>query len=244
MVAVGKEALRADPPEVIARLNEGLELVDILARSMRRQFGMHVMLEDLVSQGREALLGAARSYDPDRGIPFRRWAALRVRGAMIDSVRQSGNLPKRVYRKLRALQSADLVHDAANEELAAAPPQTPEAADSKIADQLASAAMAMALNFLTMGRGDAIDRARDPDRSPESTVGHNLLLVRIREEIAKLPDQERILLTRHYFDEVTFEEAAKELGLSKSWASRLHARGIDTIAKSLRGGDSEGDADR
>ena len=112
---------KADPPEVVARIEEGLELVDILARGMRRQLGPDVNVDDLASSGREALLGAARNFDPDRGIPFRRWAALRIRGGMIDAARQSGNLPKRVYRKLRALQAADRVHDAANEELAAAP---------------------------------------------------------------------------------------------------------------------------
>ena len=233
-IDVGKEPLRADSPEVLARVNEGLELVDMLARQMRRQFGLHATIDDLASQGREALLAAARSFDPDRGIPFRRWANLRIRGAMIDSVRQSGNLPKRVYRKLRALQAADLVHDAANEELAAAPPQTPEAADSKIGDQLASAAMAMALGFLTMRSGEALERAPDPDRSPESSVGHAELLTRIKEEIAKLPEQERTLLTRHYFDEVNLDEAARELGLSKSWASRLHARGIEAISRAFR----------
>jgi len=228
--------MRADPPEVLARVNEGLPLVDMLARQMRRQFGPHVMVDDLASQGREALLAAARSFDPDRGIPFRRWACLRIRGAMIDSVRQSGNLPKRVYRKLRALQAADLVHDAANEELGAAPPQTPEAADAKLGDQLASAAMAMALGFLAMRNGEALERAKDPDRSPESTVGHTELLMRIKEEIEKLPDQERTLLLRHYFDDVNLDEAARELGLSKSWASRLHARGIEAVARSFRRG--------
>jgi len=228
--------MRADPPEVLARVNEGLPLVDMLARQMRRQFGLHVMADDLASQGREALLAAARSFDPDRGIPFRRWACLRIRGAMIDSVRQSGNLPKRVYRKLRALQAADLVHDAANEELGAAPPQTPEAADAKLGDQLASAAMAMALGFLAMRNGEALERAKDPDRSPESTVGHAELLMRIKEEIEKLPDQERTLLLRHYFEDVNLDEVARELGLSKSWASRLHARGIETVARSFRRG--------
>ena len=93
----------ADPPEVIARVEEGLELVDMLARQLRRQFGPYVQVDDLASQGREALLAAARSFDPDRAVPFRRWANLRIRGAMIDGVRQSGNLPRRVYRKLRAL---------------------------------------------------------------------------------------------------------------------------------------------
>ncbi len=79
-----------DSPEVLARLTEGLDLVDLVARQLRRQFGPYVQYDDLVSQGREALLAAARSFDPERGLVFRRWANLRVRGAMIDSVRSGG----------------------------------------------------------------------------------------------------------------------------------------------------------
>jgi RNA polymerase sigma factor FliA len=66
-----------DSPEVLARLAEGMDLVDLLARQLRRQFGPRVSYDDLGSQGREALLAAARSFDPDRGVPFRRWANLR-----------------------------------------------------------------------------------------------------------------------------------------------------------------------
>jgi len=224
----------ADPPEVLARIEEGLELVRILARSMRRQLGPDVTVEDLTSSGHEALLAAARSYDPDRGVPFRKWAALRIRGAMIDSARQNGNLPKRVYRRLRALQAADLVHDAANEEQAAAPPRSAEEADAQLGDRLAAAAMAAAIGFLAMRNSEALERARDPNHSPESDVGHAELLERVKRAIAERPEQERRLIERHYFDDVNFDEAAKELGLSKSWASRLHARAIEGIVRSLK----------
>lgn len=233
-LVVGNETRTADSPEVLARVREGLELVDILARQMRRQFGHHVQVDDLASQGREALLAAARSFDPERGIPFRRWANLRVRGSMIDSVRQNGSLPKRVYRKLRALQAMDHVHEAANEDQAASPPQTPEAADAKLTDQLATAAMAAAMGFLSMRHGEALDHAKDPDRSPESSVGHAELLARIKEAIANLPEQERTLITRHYFEDVQLDEAARELGLSKSWGSRLHSRGIEALARAFK----------
>jgi RNA polymerase sigma factor for flagellar operon FliA len=235
VVVVGpKDPRSVDSPEVLARVQEGLELVDSIARQMRRQFGPHVQVDDLASYGREALLAAARSFDPDRGIPFRRWASLRVRGSMIECARQGGSLPKRVYRKLRALQAADFVHAVANEEQAAAPPQSPEAADAALTDQLATAAMAAAVGFLAMRHTEALEGAKDPDHSPESNVGHAELLGRIREAIAERPEQERALLTRHYFDDVTFEEAARELGLSKSWASRLHTRAIEGVAKALK----------
>jgi RNA polymerase sigma factor for flagellar operon FliA len=203
----------------------------MLARHMRRQFGPYVQVDDLASQGRETLLAAARSFDPERGIPFRRWVCLRVRGAMIDSMRQNGSLPKRVYRKLRALQAAEHVHEAAAEE---ATPPAPEAADAKLGDQLGTAAMAMALGFLSMRQNEALDHAKDPDHSPESNVGHAEILAKIKEAIAERPEQERVLLTRHYFEDVTFEEAARELGLSKSWASRLHTRAIEAIGRHLK----------
>lgn len=231
---MGNVSKTADSPEVLGRVTEGLPLVDMLARSMRRQFGSYVQVDDLASQGREALLVAARSFDPDRGVPFRRWAALRVRGAMIDSVRQSGNLPKRVYRKLRALQAAEQVREGASEEEAAAPPGTAESADAMLEDQLGTAAMAAAMAFLSMRSSEALEYARDPDHSPESNVRDAQLLERIKEAIAQRPEQERHLLMRHYFEDVTFEEAARELGLSKSWASRLHTRAIEAVARSLK----------
>jgi RNA polymerase sigma factor for flagellar operon FliA len=219
---------------VLARLHEGLDLVDMLARQLRRQFGPYVQVEDLTSQGREALLAAARSYDPDRAVPFRRWANLRIRGAMIDSVRSSGNLPRRVYRKLRAVQAADRVHESAAEEQAAAPVALATDADEKLTDQLGTAAMAMAMAFLSMRSGDVIDRAQDERESPEEAVANAELLARIRDAIAERPDAERRLLERHYFEDVSFEETARELGLSKSWASRLHSRAIEGVAKALK----------
>jgi RNA polymerase sigma factor for flagellar operon FliA len=219
---------------VLARIHEGLDLVDMLARQVRRQFGPYVQFDDLASQGREALLGAARSFDPERGVPFRKWASLRVRGALIDAVRSNGNLPRRVYRKLRAVQAADRVHEAAGEEQAAAPPGTPQAADARLTDQLGTAAMAMALSFLSMRSGEALDHARDTKETPEEAVAQAELLQRIRAAIAERPEAERRLVERHYFEDVNFDETARELGLSKSWASRLHARAIEGIAKSLK----------
>jgi RNA polymerase sigma factor for flagellar operon FliA len=225
-----------DSPEVLARLKEGLDLVDMLARQIRRQFGPYVQVDDLASQGREALLAAARSFDPERAVPFRRWANLRIRGAMIDAVRSNGNLPRRVYRKLRAVQAADRVHENAAEEQGAAPVTSDSDADAKLTDQLGTAAMAMAINFLTMKSGEALERAEDTNDNPEQAVARAELLARIRAAIAERPEAERKLLEQHYFEDIQFDETARELGLSKSWASRLHARAIEGVAKSLKRG--------
>jgi len=111
---------------VLARFHAELDLVDLNARQVaRRIVSAPITLDDLRSFGREGLLQAARSFDAARGVPFRRWANMRIRGAMIDGVRQWGQLPRRVYHELRAMSAGDDVQEALAEEHAATPPSTP-----------------------------------------------------------------------------------------------------------------------
>jgi RNA polymerase sigma factor for flagellar operon FliA len=207
-------------------------LVDLNARQVaRRLSSAPTTLDDLRSFGREGLLAASRSFDPSRGVPFRRWANMRVRGAMIDGVRQWGHLPRRVYQELRVMASADDVQEALSEENAANPATTPEAADKRLATYLAGIATAMAVG--SMEGGEAALAERDPN--PEELASKAELLERVRAIVIGLPDAERTLIERHYFADETLDQAAASLGLSKSWGSRLHARAIERIARALRG---------
>jgi RNA polymerase sigma factor for flagellar operon FliA len=223
---------RADEPEALARFHAELDLVDINARQVARQIGSSsVTLDDLRSFGREGLLQASRSFDASRGVPFRRWANMRIRGAMIDGVRQWGALPRRVYRELRAIAAADRVQEAHDEESAGGPAPSPQAADARLTSHLAGLATAMALGGATSptdGREPA-----DDDASPEEQAMRTELVARVREVVARLPVAERTLVERHYFGDETLDQAAASLGLSKSWGSRLHARAIDAIAKEM-----------
>lgn len=220
--------------EIERRVAEAWDVVPMLARQMRRRLGTSLEVDELESAGREALFAAARSFDASRGVPFRRWANLRARGAMIDSARSHGGLPKRVYRQLRAQEAADHYQDAIQEEDSARPPPANASeADARIEQTLSGMALAMAAGFLSP-LTEGLENVGSDDDSPEALVSSRQLIDRIREALEERPDAERTLIVRHYFEGSTFEQAAKELGLSKSWASRLHARAIDAIAKRLR----------
>ncbi len=221
----------ADAPETVARIHEGMPVVEMLARQLRRQLG-GVDLDDLLSAGREGLVNAARSFDPSLGVPFRRWANLRVRGAMIDSVRSQGGLPRRVYNRIRAIEAGDRVSEAAAEE--EKPQATEKEADTRLTTYLAGIATAMAVGLLAETTGPDADDVRDPTLTAEEQLAHHELITRVRQAVEKQPDAERHLLQRHYFDGITFDEAAKELGLSKSWASRLHARAVESLVRELK----------
>jgi RNA polymerase sigma factor for flagellar operon FliA len=233
----------ADPPaapaaaESLARFHAELDLVDINARQVARQIGAaSVTLDDLRSFGREGLLQASRSFDASRGVPFRRWANMRIRGAMIDGVRQWGALPRRVYRELRAIAAADQVQGAYDEEHAASPAQAlgAQAADARLTSHLAGLATAMALGgAVSPSDGHGGREPADPEASPEEQVMRAELVARVREVVSRLPAAERTLVERHYFGDETLDQAAASLGLSKSWGSRLHARAIEAIAREL-----------
>ena len=57
---------------------------------------------------------------------------------------------------------------------------------------------------------------------------------KVKEVIDKLPDKERELIRLYYYKGMTLDEAGAKLGLSKSWASRIHARALERMAKMLR----------
>ena len=229
-----------DTPETLARFSAELSLVEVCARQIARRIGAVVTLDDLRSFGREGLLAAARTFDASRGVPFRRWANMRIRGAMIDGVRKWGELPRRVYRELRALEAGDRVLEVYDEEDAANPALTPEAADARLNAYLAGMATAIALGTM-VAVGESSD-GEGGDATPEDLVGRAELGMRLREIVKKLPDRERTIIERHYFGEETLDAAAAALGLSKSWGSRLHARAIEIIGRELRQSSAKGES--
>jgi RNA polymerase sigma factor for flagellar operon FliA len=220
-----------DPPDVLARVHDGLALVHAIARRLRNQLSWSLSAEELVAYGHEGLLLAARTFDPSRGVPFPSWATLRIRGAMIDGVRKMGMLPRALYRKLRAVEEADEAHEALLEEDAASPPTTPEAADACLREHLAGMATAMALGLVRKERHDPSEAF---DGSPEDLFARAEIAHAVRTCMTALPEPERTLLERHYFQGLTLEEAARAVGLSKSWGSRIHARAIGCLTRELR----------
>ena len=67
---------------------------------------------------------------------------------------------------------------------------------------------------------------------------HAAEAARVRTAVAELPEQERTLVERHYFGGERFDKVAAELGLSKSWASRLHTRAVARLVERFRSEDT------
>ena len=216
-----------------------MDLVDVIARQVARELGRLVELEDLRSMGHQGLLEAARRFDESRGSSFRRFANYRVRGAMIDGVRKGAPLPRRAHARLRSLEAALLVSEAAAED---APPGSAttmldaRASEQRLSDHLADMATAMAMGLLAVpARGDDGEpSALDIGETPEEALEHAELRQLVLQALEDLPEDERTLVRRHYLEGERFDHVATSLGLSKSWGSRLHTRAIARLTKRLR----------
>lgn len=228
-----------DSPEVLERFNSTLDLVEIIVRQVVRSIGPGVELDDLLGFGREGLLDAARRFDAGRGVPFRSYANYRVRGAVLDGVRAMSRLPRRAHERINGLHAAARVSEGALEDSAAPRPPGSTAADAErgLSDHLAAMATAMAVGLVApAGRGEDGELTTvSTEESPETATARAELLAVVREAISGLPHQEAELVRRHYLEGERFDHVAKDLGLSKSWASRLHTRAIGRLGKRLRG---------
>jgi RNA polymerase sigma factor for flagellar operon FliA len=228
----------ADAPEVLERFQAELELVDIVARQVARTRGPVVELDDLRSFGREGLLDAARKFDSARGVPFRAYANFRVRGATIDGVRSLAQLPRRAFERLNGLSAQLKVSEGAADDTFTSPASSTRAqADQALGDHLAAMAAAMTMGLIApTGVGEDGEHLQvSTADTPEEAVSRAQLLSLVEEAIAGLPEDEGVLVRRHYLEGERFDHVAQSLGLSKSWASRLHTRAMQRLAKRLRG---------
>lgn len=134
--------------------------------------------------------------------------------------------------RLRAIEAAILAEEGtARDDGEESTRGTAEAADGWITDRLAAIATAYASGILLARGEETLESIEDTRGTPEQEVAREELKAAVRAAIAARPENERILLERYYFDGATLAEASG--GRSRSWASRLHARAIGGVAKSL-----------
>ncbi|MCE9527087.1 MAG: sigma-70 family RNA polymerase sigma factor [Planctomycetales bacterium] len=215
-------------------IGEGQRLVHSLAAKIHRGLPSRFELDDLVGYGQIGLTEAARDFDAAQGSKFTTFAFYRVRGAIYDGLSKMSWTSRARYNRLRYEQMANL---ALSEEGVGS-----EAAASLLDDVrwLRSATEKLTVVFLAFlqddgqGEGDGESQIPDPEAPPAATAAAREINEKLHALIAALPEEERLLIRATYFEGDTLQEAANKLGISKSWASRLHAKTLETLARSLR----------
>jgi RNA polymerase sigma factor for flagellar operon FliA len=104
------------------------------------------------------------------------------------------------------------------------------AARRALEQHLSSMALAAAVGMATETQGEAADG----EDSPEEALARAELIYLVRGAVSELDGPEEQIVRRHYLEGEQFDDIARDLNMSKSWASRLHTRAVARLAKRLR----------
>jgi RNA polymerase sigma factor for flagellar operon FliA len=218
-------------------LLEHLPQVNYIARRIHDRLPAHIPLADLVQAGVVGLIDAMAKYDPSRSVQFQSYAAFRIRGAILDSLRELDWGPRELRRKGRQLQE---VTARLESELGRAP------AESEVA-----AALGLQLDdfhgVLTQLRGldltqlpveadDDTQIADIPGDCFESPYTHceRLEIKRVlTTAIASLPEKEQQVLSLYYHEELTMKEVGAVLGIGESRVSQIHSMALVRLRAQL-----------
>jgi RNA polymerase sigma factor for flagellar operon FliA len=213
-----------------------LSLVQALARKVKKSVGGSIELDDLVAYGSKGLVEAAERFDARQGVAFSTFAYYRIRGAMYDGLRTMGWYSRADYARYRAEERANEYMRAEADREAAGRAERPGGASRTDAAQTLESVGEILSGIATVHITSLEAASTVADESlpaPDAAVDSGRMSNRVREAVAALPAKEKQLLELYYFADKTLEEAGAALGLSKSWACRLHARAVDLLRAAL-----------
>lgn len=229
------EAARdGDSPERRLFLESHVDLVRYAALRIASRLPASVELEDLVNDGVVGLLDAAAKYDPSRGVRFRTYAEARVRGAILDALRQRDWRPRSVRRGRREMDEAvgrlagASGRPAGEEEIASAMGLDLETYRSLLQD--VSAGPILSLEDLPDGFDSP---AASESELPSRELERRDLLRALAEEIVRLPERERRVMELYYHDELNMKEVGAVLGITESRVCQLHAQAASRLRVAL-----------
>ncbi|MBW2457264.1 MAG: sigma-70 family RNA polymerase sigma factor [Deltaproteobacteria bacterium] len=211
-------------------MREGLVLLKGVAAKLHHQLGGLMSVDDLQSIGHVALVGLVRRYEAGP-VPFPAYLRPRLRWAILDGIRRESH-GRSAAARARALGGSErLAAQAVGEESSAAL-ATEEGHQERLAVLLRDHAAVMGIALVASTEG-MMARA-DSSTEPEKRTLSRALAQQLRGAVAALADErQRALIERHYFGDEPFDAIATTLGISKSWASRLHAQAIRALARQL-----------
>ncbi len=215
-------------------------LVRTIAGRLARRLPSSVDVDELVSVGTVGLIDAIDRFDPERGVPFKSYAEIRVRGAMVDHLRASDFVPRAVRRKFDRIEQKrkELFqkHGKAptREQMAVALELTVNEYDDLVGDariyQLTSADTPLDEDGgTTIGDQIAGDAVNVEDEWIKQEVTEEVL-----EALGNLPDKERTVLTLYYLQGTNLKEIGAKLGVTESRACQLAKQGINRMKVRLR----------
>lgn len=211
---------------------EHLPQVRLIARRIHDRLPENVSLDDLISTGVVGLIAAVDHFDPAHGVQLKTYAEHKIRGAILDSLRELDWAPKNKRRRAKQIEA---VISMLEQRLGRAPAEDEIAAELKISLEEYQQQL-YEVRGLTIGsfefanedqEGDLLNYIPDSeDNLPSTTLERAELEKLLAEAIEQMPPMERTVLSLYYHEEATLREIAEIMQMHLSRIAQLKSQGI------------------
>lgn len=234
-------------------IEDTLPLVTHVMFQVSVRFPRHVDRDELVRAGVLGLVQAAHRFDPDKGVSFHHFAAQRIRGAILDSVRTNDWAPRSLRQ---AGRSMEVTTDRLANELGRTPTSTEVAAElglspAELADlqRRLAGTVVLDLDRIIFDAGNDFhedvllsDTLQDSEPGPDDELVDRELRSYLRTAVALLPEKHRVVIQGYFFDGRTSEELAEEIGVTVSRVSQLRTEAFEMLRDGLDAQFRDGDS--
>jgi len=219
---------------------ENLPLVKAIAVRVHESLPVHVDLDDLVHAGIIGLFDAATKYDPEKQVAFSSYAKHRIKGAMLDSLRQLDWASRDLRRRHKQVENAI-------RELTGELQRTPT--EQEVAERLGvdeERWRQMMLDLRNTGLISASSRGNDgddlpapefpgkPEIQPDSMCARSEMRTALKQAIETLPVRYQKVVVLYYTNEMTMKEIGGLLGINESRVSQIHKSALEKMAAVLQ----------
>jgi RNA polymerase sigma factor for flagellar operon FliA len=221
---------------------ENLPQVKLIASRIHEKLPQSVSLEDLVSSGIIGLITAIDNFDPRLNVKLKTYAEYKIRGAILDSLRNLDWAPRNKRRKAKLIEAAILMAEKKHN-------RTPS--EEEIAGELAITleeyhgwlVEVRAVNLARLEQagssdGEPIDALRflsdDEEQWPSNLLERSELEKLISVALDRMPRLERTILTLYYYEDLTLRQIAEVVKLHETRVSQLKSQAILRLRTYLR----------
>jgi len=224
--------------EISRLIEEHLPLVNHVVFQVAVHFPRHVDRDELARAGALGLVEAARRFEESRGVPFNRFAAQRIRGAIIDAVRAADWAPRSMRLLARQL---DQTEQALATRLGRVPSADETARELGMSrselDHLRERmyrSVVLAFEHLANDGDESdltlIDVIEDTSmREPSAELEHRELHAYLRDAVSLLPERHRIVVVGYFLEERTSLDLARFLGVTESRISQMRSEALEML---------------
>ena len=216
-------------------------LVKRIAYHLMARLPSSVQVDDLVQNGMMGLLDAINRFEAGMGAQFETYAAQRIRGAMLDGLRENDWLPRSLRRDFRRIEEAI----AQLEQQYGRAPSEQELAKAlgmSLADyqkMLQDARGHQLISFEDMveeGDDDYLERhLKDETNEPSKLLEDQSLHSLLAQGIEQLPEREKLMMALYYEQDLNLREIGEVMGVTESRVCQLHSQAIARLRAKIIG---------